>query len=101
MSVQVSTDFGIILRKSSLKSRQVARTKVFEIMQVDKPLDEDDELLSFGPHFGEEAAKEFIGRLERAGLIYCKDFFDITEAVPLWCKLTVSLEESAASDAEC
>jgi hypothetical protein len=40
---------------------------VFEIMQVDKPLDEDDELLSFGPHFGEEAARKFINCLQKAG----------------------------------
>jgi hypothetical protein len=93
MSVQVSTDFGIILRKTSLKIRQVSRTKVFEIMEVDKPHDEDDKLLSFGPHFGEEAARELINRLQKAGLVYFEDFFDFTEAAPQWCKLTASAEE--------
>lgn len=83
--VQISNDFGIVIRKASLELRNLSRNRLLEMMEVEEPLDEDDHLLSFGPHFGEEAAKEFIRRLESGGLVYLEDFFDFTEALPQWC----------------
>lgn len=85
--VKISDDFGIIVKRTSIEARNLTRNQLFKIMEVERPFDEDENLLSFGPHFGEEAAKEFINRLETSGLVYYEDFFDFSDTIPQWCQL--------------
>lgn len=87
--VKISSDFGIVVKKVALNVKSLTRSQLFEIMDAESPFDEDEDLLSFGPHFGEEAAKEFIKRLEKAGLVYYDDFFELSEIVPQWCQLYI------------
>ncbi len=54
-------------------------------------MEEDADLVSFGPHFGGEAAREFIERLEALGLVYGQDFIDLADTLPEWCHLYVAL----------
>jgi hypothetical protein len=44
-------------------------------MEQSPPLDISDDIVSFGPSFGGEAADEFVKRLTAAGLEYLDDFF--------------------------
>jgi len=85
--VRVSNDFGIVVKKAAIRTKQVSRSRLLEIMETESPYDEDEFLLSFGPHFGEEARNEFIRRLEEEGLAYYEDFFDFSETVPHWCSI--------------
>jgi hypothetical protein len=86
-AVRISEHFGIVVRMGSLHDRGVSRDQLLEQMECDHPLDEDDNLMSFGPHFGGEAAQEFIRRLQELGMEYGDDFFEIEQLLPEWCEL--------------
>jgi len=88
--VRISSDFGLVLRKAALRERGVALADVLEAMEVREPLAGDDDLLSFGPHFGGEAADVFSARLEGLGFVYVDDYFVFAEPFPQWCSLHVA-----------
>lgn len=88
MSVRVSVHFGIVIRKRALSRLAIHREDVHLLMQASEPYDEDTELISFGPHLGEEASDEFIRRLKHAGLEYVDDFFVFSGDVPEWCGIS-------------
>ncbi len=85
--VRVSSDFGIVIRRGALSRVSLSDEALCELMETPKPLDADDELVSFGPHFGIEAAREFGRRLDARGLVYADDYFILEELVPEWCEL--------------
>jgi hypothetical protein len=93
--VKVSADYGIVVRRASLKRLALSDEAVYELMEVERPFDQDEELMSFGPHFGIEAARELSRRLEAKGLVYPDDLFIFEESVPDWCELRVSAEKRA------
>lgn len=64
-------------------------------MEAEKPYDEDDELIAFGPHFGGEAASEFERRLKTLGLDEYRDFFIYEDACPHWVTATIGLDANA------
>lgn len=67
---------------------------MLEVFEIDRPMAEDSELLSFGPSFGGEACNEFIRRLEFLGLVYVDDFFDLTLSHPNWLSFSASFDGS-------
>jgi hypothetical protein len=88
--VRLSHHFGIVIQKKAIKRVQVSFDSILELMETSEPLDEDEFLLSFGPHFGGEAANEFIKRLEEIGLQYGNDFIDFNDTLPDWCQLFIT-----------
>jgi len=88
--VRVSQHFGIIIRKNAIKGLKIPFETILELMEASEPLDEDESLLSFGPHFGGEAANEFIRRLEGIGLKYGNDFVDFEDVLPEWCQIFIA-----------
>ena len=74
MSIEVTFSYGLVIRQSALIARGITRAQVLEVLEVDRPMAEDRELLSFGPSFGAEACDEFVRRLESLGLVYVDDF---------------------------
>ena len=88
MSVRVSTHFGIVVRKRALGRLQIDESELLALMETQEAYDADPELLSFGPHFGEEAAEEFVRRLKNIGLEYAEDFFRVSADVPEWCGMS-------------
>lgn len=91
MSVTLSSDFGIVIRRAALSVRGVSEAQVLAAMQTEAPLASDGDLLSFGPHFGGEAALEFQRRLEALGLQAWDDFAVCAAHFPAWCRLSVEL----------
>ncbi len=89
--VRVSEHFGLVIRKSALVRHTVSVGLLLHTMEAEHPLDEDESLLSFGPHFGGEAAQEFIRRLETIGLKYGEDFIDFADILPEWCQVHISI----------
>ena len=83
--VAITSEFGLIVRRKALIERQVSLHNLFAAMEAGKALDENDELLSFGPHFGREAADTMISRLTKLGLVYFDDFFEFSGDYPSWC----------------
>ena len=68
--VRLSEHFGLVIRKEALHHCGLDRSRLLTLMETDAPFDEDDDLLSFGPHFGGEACQTLVKRLESAGLNY-------------------------------
>jgi hypothetical protein len=85
--VRVSEHFGLVIRKTSLQQHNVPMKLLLQQMETDRPFDEDEDLLSFGPHFGGEAMQEFVRRLEVIGLKYGEDFIDFSDTLPDWCQV--------------
>jgi len=84
-SLIVTSEFGLIVRRSALAERQVDLHDLFAVMEVGERLDGSDEILSFGPHFGREALNTIISRLIELGLVYFDDFFEFCGDYPAWC----------------
>lgn len=91
-SLEVSTQYGILVRRGSLSEHNVPLDALLRAMEVSTPLDMNEDLISFGPSFGEEALREFIRRLEKLGFTYSEDFFDLRMDHPEWCKFRASLK---------
>lgn len=87
--VKISSEFGIILRKSAIVKKGLSLEKVFQTFEYSKPLDENDSIISYGPHFGEEAMEEFGRRLSKLGFEYLDDFFYFRGDFPEWAEFFV------------
>jgi hypothetical protein len=90
-AIRVTTEYGIVIRRSALIEKQISFAQLLEAMESDQPFDADEALISFGPSFGEEAMHEFVRRLEKVGLYIYDDFFTVALDVPPWCQFTVSI----------
>ena len=90
--VKLSKYFGIIIRQDALQRQSVDIESLCQVMDAEKPYDHDHSLVSFGPHFGAEAADEFMSRLRKLGLVYLDDFFVLWDDVPEWIEFHVSID---------
>ena len=88
--VRVTGEYGLVVRRASLKERGVSWTALLAALEVAKPLDSDEFILSFGPHFGSEALATFTSRLSELGLRYFDDFFEFSGDFPKWCQFSVA-----------
>jgi hypothetical protein len=91
MCIKITSEFGLIIRKQALAARNVTMEMVLTAMEVSEPLDCNDELISFGPSFEQEALDEFSRRLMKLGLEYFDDFFEFAFPSPPWCQFQVRL----------
>jgi hypothetical protein len=91
MSIKATGEFGLIIRRRSLQERNVSLKAVLEAMEAAEPLDISDELISFGPSFGQEALDTFVKRLVAMGLVYFDDFFEFVGMFPTWCEFRAVL----------
>jgi len=89
--IHISEHFGIVIRKAALAQHLITHHQILAAMEAEAPMDEDTDLLSFGPHFGDEAGHTFIQRLEQLSLVYGDDFIDLALVVPEWWQLMVAL----------
>jgi hypothetical protein len=84
--VKAHPEYGIIIRRDALASKAIATVDVIACFEGAHPYDQSNQLLSFGPHFGREAANNIVASLERTGLIYVEDFFVFAADAPPWCQ---------------
>ena len=82
--IHISDEFGIVVRRCALSEREVAWTDLLGAFGVPEPLDSNETLASFGPHFGQEALDELTRRLTNLGLLYFDDFFAFQGDFPKW-----------------
>ncbi len=87
--VRVSFEFGVVIRKAALAERSVSFVDTLKIFEVEKPLGESEDLLTFGPNFGVEVLENITQQLEALGLIYWNDYFEATFDHPDWCSFSV------------
>ena len=95
--VKVTNHFGLVIRKKALEEKKInletIKSKVFE----SPPLDENDYLISYGPHFGGEEMKVYETRLKTLGLEYVDDYYDFSNMHPEWLELFVGFNEKVQS----
>jgi hypothetical protein len=70
---------------------------ILEVLEVNEPSDINDELLTFGPSFGQEALDVQINRPVALGLVYFDDFFEFVGSFPTWCRFHASLAPPVSS----
>ena len=85
--MKISKDFGIIIRRDSLRSKSIDITPVMTEFNLNGYFDETIDLISLGPFFGGDAADECLKSLEKLGLGYIDDFFIFTQYMPDWCEV--------------
>jgi hypothetical protein len=88
--VRVTGEFGIVVRLASLNERGINFEQLLDALETSSPFDSNDEIASFGPHFGGEALATLIRRLSDLGLEYFDDFFEFSGDFPRWCAFKVS-----------
>lgn len=90
-TVKATSEYGIVIRRAALTAKGIDYTQLLQAMEVEQPLDSNENLVSFGPSFGEEAMNEFIARLQALGLEYVEDFFAISCDMPAWCSVRIGI----------
>jgi|SRR5471032_2268396 hypothetical protein len=88
--INVTPEYGLLVRRDALAERGVSLETLLAIMKVAVPLDSNDRLISFGPSFGQEALDEFVKALSGLGLQYFDDFVEIVGDYPAWCSFKVA-----------
>jgi hypothetical protein len=83
--VALTSEFGIVVRRAALTERDVSWDDLLKVLEVSAPLDRNEHLISFGPHFGQEALDVLLERLSELGLQYFDDFFEFRGDYPKWC----------------
>jgi hypothetical protein len=96
-SVIVTSEFGLIVRRSALVERRVDLRDLFTAIEAEERLDGSDDLLSFGPHFGREALNTIMSRLTKLGLVYFDDFFEFCGDYPPWCAFRGSYDRLSST----
>jgi hypothetical protein len=94
MSIPITFEFGIVVRRQALADRSIALAALLRAFEVNTPLGESADLLSFGPSFGSEACDEFKKRLTGLGLSYVDDFFELRLDHPRWLQFSVAFVEA-------
>ncbi|RUM27130.1 hypothetical protein EFQ99_02710 [Rhizobium vallis] len=79
----------MVMRKAALAEKTLARQVLDDVMQGIDLIAENEDLLTFGPLFGEEAYQAIMRRLEIAGLVYVDDYFGLDFLVPHWAGIGV------------
>lgn len=92
-TVKATGEYGIVIRLAALTAKSIDYMQLLRAMEVDQPLDSNEDLVSFGPSFGEEAMNEFISRLQALGLEYVDDFFAIACDMPTWCCVRIGIKD--------
>lgn len=87
--IKISNFYGFIIKKEALIRASINLEQLSKIMES-SPIDQDVDLISFGPSFGAEAAKNLSKRLESKGLVYVDDYFIFEGDFPEWLSFKVS-----------
>lgn len=89
--IAAAPEFGLIIRKAALTEKDISGRTLTEAVHDIDLIAENDDLLTFGPLFGDEAFQTIMRRLELIGLTYVDDYFGLDVLVPPWVGLGVSL----------
>ena len=87
----LAIDFGIAVREAALAERGVTISQLLAIFEVEHPLDHEGGVITFGPHFGQEAADNLTAMLNDVGLETVDDFFVFSTLMPQWCEIGVRI----------
>jgi hypothetical protein len=87
----------IVIRRTAFERVKLTRQAIDERLNLTP--DEfrvEGGLIAIGPIHGDEELTTFVEELERVGLVYFDDFFDLSGNWPEWLKLFVMADDSRA-----
>ena len=94
MPVSISTGAPtLFIRRSAYEASGLTRSAIDERLGLtDSEFVVEDDLVALGPIYEAEGATliDFIAELERAGLVYFDDFFELSGNWPTWLRLRAS-----------
>ncbi|MDV2987561.1 UNVERIFIED_CONTAM: hypothetical protein Q9R58_24955 [Methylobacteriaceae bacterium AG10] len=88
--IPATAEYGVVLRKAALCEKNVSRDIILEAMKDIDILGEDENLISWGPLFGQQALDEIRLRLSKTKLEYIDDYIDLDFLLPQWIGLGVA-----------
>ena len=91
--ISVTFNKGLLVRKPRLSEIGVSRQAVLDVFGGAGPLDEDDDLMSFGPLGDETVLKEKCQALMSLGIDYGFDQVDLNAEFPDWITFRAILED--------
>ena len=92
-TIKTTNFFGVLIRKDSIARKGHKVSDIKGIIETTL-LDENDDLLSYGPCFGEEAADNLAKKLEGKGLEYVDDYYIFQGDFPEWLSFKVGFVKS-------
>jgi hypothetical protein len=87
----------LVIRKTAFERVRLTRQVIDERLNLTP--DEfriEGGLIAIGPIHGDDELTTFVEELERVGLLYFDDFFDLSGNWPEWLKVFVMADESRA-----
>jgi hypothetical protein len=87
----------LVIRKTAFERVRLTRQAIDQRLNLTP--DEfrvEGGLIAIGPIHGDEELTTFVEELERVGLVYFDDFFDLSGNWPDWLKVFVMADESRA-----
>jgi hypothetical protein len=87
----------LVIRKSAFERAGLTRQAIDERLNL--TADEfrvEGDLIAIGPIHGDEELTTFVEELERLGLVYFDDFFDLSGNWPEWLRMFVMADDHPA-----
>lgn len=60
--VKVTMEYSLVIRRKSLTDKNISLEQINEVFEGNAPLDINEELISYGPHFGQERMMYYFRR---------------------------------------
>lgn len=92
-SIRITGYCGLVVRRAALLERGVTMEMLLNALETAAPLDMDEHLISFGPHFGGEHLNAITKTLTALGLVFFDDFFDTVWDSAPWCNFRAEIAQ--------
>jgi hypothetical protein len=88
--VEMTNFYGIVIRADALARNSISVEEFCKKTEASL-LSKDENLVSFGPCFGEEAGNKIASRIDALGFEYVSDYFIFNFDMPDWIKLSAAI----------
>jgi hypothetical protein len=79
---------SLIIRRPAFEKAGLARAQIDQFLDLtDEEFRVEGEIVAIGPVFESEALSELVAELEKRGLVYFDDFFELSGNWPGWLSL--------------
>lgn len=91
--VKVTFEYGLVIRRSASSEKGISSKQLENVFEGNKALDLNENILSYGPHFGQDVMMYYFRRLESIGLVHVEDFFELEYDHPEWLQFYADMKK--------
>lgn len=95
--INIAFTYGWLVRRAALAELGVSMEALLAAMQVARPLDSNEELISFAPSSAQGGPEGVVLALRSLGLVYFDDFVETVGAFPPWCCFRVGCNRTRST----